>query len=116
MPRVCSVPQATFSPNVGTDLAVVNIKILPNLGKFTATRFWDYLGADSISDWDGHVQLNVPSLECIANALNDPFYKEVVVHDEDKFTWARPCMRTVGYEECFILNSQLVQNPPLTGV
>lgn len=80
-----------------------------------ATKLWEYLGADSIANWDGHVQLYVPSLDCIANALNDPFYKEVVIPDEDKFISAKSCMRTAGYEECFIMNNRVVEAPPLTG-
>ncbi|PWY96469.1 hypothetical protein BO94DRAFT_580315 [Aspergillus sclerotioniger CBS 115572] len=61
-----------------------------------------------------HLQLYVPSLECFTNALDDPYYKEVVALDEEKFISAKSCMRTVGYEECFILNDQ-VENPLLTG-
>lgn len=80
-----------------------------------ATKLWEYLGADSIAKWDGHVQLYVPSLDCIANALNDPFYKDVVVPDEDKFISTKSCMRTAGYEECFIMNNRVVETPPLTG-
>ncbi|RAH66135.1 EthD domain-containing protein [Aspergillus aculeatinus CBS 121060] len=81
---------------------------LPEL-RAKATALWEFLGADSISDWDGHVQLYVPSLDCIANALNDPFYREVVVPDEEKFISARSCQRTVGYEECFIKDNRVVE-------
>ena len=51
----------------------------------------------------------MPSLDCIANALNDPFYREVVVPDEEKFISARSCQRTVGYEECFIKDNRVVE-------
>ncbi|OJJ30193.1 hypothetical protein ASPWEDRAFT_701596 [Aspergillus wentii DTO 134E9] len=81
--------------------------------QYRATKLWEYLGADSIANWDGHVQLYVPSLDCIGNALNDPFYKEVVIPDEDKFISAKSCMRTAGYEECFIMNNRVVETPPL---
>ncbi|KAE8152363.1 EthD domain-containing protein [Aspergillus avenaceus] len=80
-----------------------------------ATKLWEYLGADSITNWDGHVQLYLPSLDCIANALSNPFYKEVVIPDGDQFISAKSCMRTAGYEECFIMNNRVVEIPPLTG-
>ncbi|KAJ5673317.1 hypothetical protein N7507_002444 [Penicillium longicatenatum] len=80
-----------------------------------ATKLWKDLGADSISDWDGHVQLYVPSLDCIANALDDPFYKDVVIADEDNFISAKYWMWTVEYGECVMVSSEVVENPPLTG-
>ncbi|KAJ5649189.1 uncharacterized protein N7484_002912 [Penicillium longicatenatum] len=64
---------------------------------------------------DGHVQLYVPSLDCIANALDDPFYKDVVIADEDNSIWAKYWMWTVEYGERVMVNCEVVENPPLTG-
>lgn len=69
---------------------------------------WDHLGNLSISDFDGHCQLHVPSLECLKNALADPYYREVVMPNEDKLIDGSKCMRTLGWEQCYIEDGTLV--------
>ncbi len=70
---------------------------------------WDHLGHSSINNFDGHCQLYVQSLESFQRALADPYYKDVILPDEDNFIDAARCMRTLGWEECYIENGSIIK-------
>lgn len=77
-----------------------------------AKSVWEFLGQQSIHEFDGHCQLFAPSLECFKNALADPYYRDVVLPDEAKFLDGSKCMRTVGWEECYINDGKVVHKEP----
>ena len=62
-------------------------------------------------DFDGHVELLVPTIECLKNALADPYYKEAVEPDEAKFLDPPNCSRTVGWEEVYVLDGKVQETP-----
>ena len=53
----------------------------------------------SISEFDGHVELTVSSIKPLQNAFNDPYWREHVKPDEDKFFDPATTVRTMGWEE-----------------
>ncbi|KAI5357772.1 putative EthD domain-containing protein [Septoria linicola] len=66
---------------------------LPALGNFTV---------DNAVDYDGFVELRMPELSCFENAMNDPYYADVVSPDEQSFWEFATSKITVGWEETYI--------------
>ncbi|THY26956.1 hypothetical protein D6D01_04261 [Aureobasidium pullulans] len=59
-------------------------------------------GPSQIAEFDGYVELTVPSIEALKRAFDDPFYKSHVAPDEAVFIDAQGTRRTFGYEEVYI--------------
>ena len=76
-----------------------------------STSVWNELGGINVLDFDGHVELLVPTIECLKNALADPYYKQVVEGDEGKFLDPKNCARTVGWEEVYVLDRKVQDTP-----
>ena len=57
------------------------------------------LPSSSISDFDGHAEFTVASLDDLKAAFSDPYYKSDVEPDENKFFEASTSVCTVGWEE-----------------
>ncbi|KAJ4318874.1 hypothetical protein N0V94_004204 [Neodidymelliopsis sp. IMI 364377] len=70
---------------------------------------WTAIGGDSVLEFDGQVELLVPSIECLQNALNDPYYKEHVQKDEEKFIDGSKSSKTVGWEEMYIVDGAITR-------
>ncbi|PPJ53236.1 hypothetical protein CBER1_11770 [Cercospora berteroae] len=66
---------------------------LPTLGDFIVENAVDY---------DGFVELRMPELSCFENAMNDPYYAEVVAPDEKSFWKFATSKITIGWEETYI--------------
>ncbi|CAK1361064.1 hypothetical protein CB0940_03525 [Cercospora beticola] len=66
---------------------------LPTLGDFTV---------ENVVDYDGFVELRMPELSCFENAMNDPYYAEVVAPDEKSFWKFATSKITIGWEETYI--------------
>ena len=54
------------------------------------------------------VELVIPDIKCLEEALGDPFYEEKVKPDEEKFIDGGQSLRTYGWEENYI-----AENKPL---
>lgn len=54
------------------------------------------------------MELTVPNIEALKNALADPYYKSHVQPDEAKFINANGCYRTFGYQQVFIMDNKVV--------
>jgi hypothetical protein len=63
-------------------------------------------GSAHIAEFDGYVELTVPSIESLEAAFNDAFYKSHVAPDEAAFIDAEETRRTFGYEEIHINNGK----------
>lgn len=54
---------------------------------------------DNMLDYDGSVELLMPSAKCWDDARQDPYYEQEVKPDEDKFFDIKRSTIIVGYEE-----------------
>lgn len=61
-----------------------------------------------ISDYDGHVELLMPNLDCYQRAIEDEYYKNVIAPDEQEFADWSSSKLTVGWEEVYIQNGKVV--------
>lgn len=73
-----------------------------------SSEVWGELGGSNQLDYDGHVELLVPDVQCLKNALADPYYQNTVLGDESKFLDPPNCARTVGWEEVYVLDGKCV--------
>ncbi|KAK4494572.1 hypothetical protein PRZ48_013928 [Zasmidium cellare] len=64
-----------------------------------STEVWTGLGGANVLQFDGHVELTVPNVECLKRALEDAYYQSDVLPDEGKFIDAANSFRTCGWEE-----------------
>ena len=55
-----------------------------------------------IVDYDGFVELLMPDLSCYEKAIEDQYYKDVIVPDEMAFADWSSSKLTVGWEEVYI--------------
>ena len=67
-----------------------------------------------ILDFDGHAEIVVPNEGCLKALVEDPYYKEVVEKDEFKLLDKASVTRTVGYEEVWVKDGEVVEAPPMT--
>ena len=69
-----------------------------------------------ILDFDGHAEIVVPNEDCLKALVEDPYYKEVVEKDEFKLLDKASVTRTVGYEEVWVKDGEVVEGPSMTSV
>ncbi|KAF2106979.1 EthD domain-containing protein [Lophiotrema nucula] len=72
-------------------------------------KIWTGLGGENVLDFDGQVELLVPNVECLQEALDDPYYKGHVQPDEEKFIDANKSYKTCGWEEKYIHDGCVVR-------
>ena len=70
------------------------------------------LSQASIAEYDGFVELLMPSLSCFDEAQKDPYYQEVVVPDELKFADVPRTQILVGWEEVYVQDGKVVEVQP----
>lgn len=56
-------------------------------------------GPEAVVDYDGFVELLMPSLECYERALSDEYYARVIAPDEKEFADMARSKVTIGWEE-----------------
>jgi hypothetical protein len=61
-----------------------------------------------MSDYDGHVEFLVRSVDDLYKAVEDPDYPEKVAPDEKYLLDPSTSMVTVGWEEVYVLDGKLV--------
>ena len=66
----------------------------------------------NILDFDGHAEIVVPNEDCLKALVDDPYYKEVVEKDEFKLLDKASVTRTVGYEEVWVKDGEVVDAFP----
>lgn len=71
---------------------------LPSLGK----------GVDSSADYDGFVELLMPSLDCYEKALQDEYYINVVGPDDKYFADMDKSKIMIGWEEAYVQDGRVV--------
>lgn len=71
---------------------------LPSLGKT----------AESSADYDGFVELLMPSLDCYEKALQDEYYKNVVGPDDQYFADMERSKIMIGWEEVYVQDGKVV--------
>jgi hypothetical protein len=57
-------------------------------------------------DYDGVVELTVPSIECLQEAFNDPYYFSHVQPDEKLFIDGENSHAVFGWEEVYIFDGK----------
>lgn len=67
------------------------------------------LGGKHTLDYDGIVELIVPSIKCLQNAFNDPYYISHVQPDEKCFIDSENSYGTFGWEETYISDGKYVK-------
>ncbi len=67
------------------------------------------LSQASMAQYDGFVELLMPSLSCFDEAQKDPYYQEVILKDEAKFADGPRTQIIVGYEEVHIQDGKIVE-------
>jgi hypothetical protein len=70
------------------------------------------LALASVAEYDGFVELLMPSLSCFDEAQKDPYYLEVVAPDELKFADVPRTQILVGWEEVYVQDGKVVEVPP----
>ena len=64
----------------------------------------------NLAEADGICEALMPSLQCWENAIEDPYYRDVVAKDEEKFSdHSKPRTIFVGWEECYIKDGKVVE-------
>lgn len=71
-------------------------------------------GADSAADYDGFVELLMPSLDCYEKALQDEYYVNVVAPDDKYFADMERSKMLVGWEEVYVQDGKPVNFPQST--
>jgi hypothetical protein len=61
-----------------------------------------------MSSYDGHVEIVVRSMDDLMKALNDPLYPDQVGQDEERFLDQSRSLVTVGWEEVFVKDGEVV--------
>lgn len=61
-------------------------------------------------DYDGFVELLMPSAQCFDNARKDPYYESTVKPDEDRFADMSKSKLIVGWEEVHINDSKRIED------
>lgn len=66
----------------------------------------------NVADYDGFVDFLMPTLDCFAAAIKDPYYQEVVGPDESNFADLAKTRVMVGWEEVYVDNGKVVDVKP----
>lgn len=66
---------------------------------------------DKVVDYDGFVELLMPSLDCYERAIQDEYYQEVIAPDEAEFADMERTKITVGWEEGCVEDGKVVVDP-----
>lgn len=80
----------------------------PSATRALGETVWTTLGKDHILDFDGIVELVVPNVEALQNALADPVYRDKVQPDEEAFIDGAKSFRSVGYEQVYIADGKVL--------
>jgi hypothetical protein len=67
------------------------------------------LGGKRTLDYDGIVELVVPSMKCLHDAFNDSYYFDVVKPDEEQFIDGGNSFATYGWEETYISEEKPIE-------
>lgn len=67
------------------------------------------LGGKPTLDYDGVVELKVPSIKCLQDAFNDPYYFSHVQPDEQMFIDGDNSHAAFGWEETYISDAKCLQ-------
>jgi len=70
------------------------------------------LSQANIADYDGLMELTMPSLSCFDEAQKDPYYLEVVAPDELKFADVPRTKILIGWEEVYVKDGKKVEVQP----
>ncbi|KAH9215403.1 EthD domain-containing protein [Leptodontidium sp. 2 PMI_412] len=62
----------------------------------------------TLSDYDGHVEFMLRSVEDLKKAVEDPEYPEKVLPDEQRFMDQSNSLVTVGWEEVYVKDGKVV--------
>ena len=71
----------------------------------------DFLGQFEALEYDGIAEFVMPEIKCFEQARADPFYKEKVAPDEQRFFDWSDAKWTVGWEQVYIKNGAIVDMP-----